>query len=215
MSPWKGNWMGVALVLGVAGASGTGCATRDADAVRWQAPPLDATWTVALRNAGSYGRDAQVQYTRRDGQWQGRPAVAYVDGSGTTALLAPETGYRIAVVGRDGKPALSWDPPLGWPQPFKVGAALTQQHRMTMHAAGRDVPYELSCKVEAREAVSVPAGRFDTWRVGCTTTIGNDEVYWMSEPLGIAVKTRLVRSAASPFGAGTQEGELVAHTIVR
>lgn len=109
MSAGRGRWVGVALALGVATSVGTGCATREADTARWQAPLPGATWTVALRNAGN----------------------------------------------------------------------------------------------------------FDTWRVRCTTTIGNDEVYWMSEPLGISVKTRVVRSAASPFGAGTQEAELIAHTIAR
>ena len=59
------------------------------------------------------------------------------------------------------------------------------------------------------EKVTVKAGTFDTFKVVCTTDIGNEETYWTQPDLGVFIKTQLRRTDKSPFGPGTQAAELV------
>lgn len=187
-----------------------GCATTAPVAERWNPPPVGASWEVAQRNTGSYGRDVRFRMTRAgDGSWQGKPAVALKNSLGPTIMADPATGHWHAVVAGDGKPVLSFSPPIGWAYPVKVGATSTARHRMTNHATGQTVEYDFTCRVEAYEKVTVPAGTFDAFRVNCRTNIGNEETYWSNPQNGLFVKTRLVRTAANPQGAGTQEAELV------
>ena len=61
----------------------------------------------------------------------------------------------------------------------------------------------------SRHQPSVRESDLDAWRIACKASLGTDEVYWMSPSLGIFVKNRLVRDAGNPFGAGTQEAQLV------
>ena len=119
------------------------------------------------------------------------------------------------MVGPGGAPFVSFDPPLGWSFPLEPGKEWTTRHRMTLHAANRVIDYDLNCKVEAFEPVTVTAGTFDAVRIGCRTTIDNTETYWTSPDFGIFLKSRLVRGPASPLGADTQETELVVPPIRR
>lgn len=187
-----------------------GCASAPPQVSQWNPPPLGASWEVAQRNTGSYGRDQQFRITRTEGTWQGKPVVAMKNSLGPTLMADPATGRWHALVAADGKPMFTFEPAIGWTYPVKIGASSTTRHRVTNHVANRTLEYDFSCKVEAYEKVTVRAGTFDSYRLDCRTTVGNEETYWMSPDLGVMVKTRLVRTAASPQGAGTQEAELVA-----
>jgi hypothetical protein len=201
-----------ATVLAAAVLAG-GCALMEPKAERYQPPPVGSTWTIAQRNTGSYGQDAQFTVTRGEATWQGQRVIALASSRGFTTMVHPETGRWIAIVGRDGTPLFSWDPPLGWEWPLEVGKTWTTSYRMTMHAAKRTVPYDFSCKVEDYGDVTVRAGTFKAFRIACKSTIGTDEMYWSSPELGVFLKSSIKRDASSPNGVGTQETELVSQTI--
>lgn len=186
-----------------------GCATPAPEITRWTPQPAGASWEIAQRNTGSYGRDARVRITRGDGTWQGQPAVVLKSSAGPATLADPATGQWHALVGPDGRPLVSYDPPVGWQYPVRVGREWTVKHRMTNHASGATSEFSLSCKVEAYEKVTVPAGTYDAFRIHCLNSGGLDETYWTTPANGLFVKTRLVRPATDPRGPGTQESELV------
>jgi hypothetical protein len=191
-----------------------GCAGFGPQADSWVPAPVGATWEIAQRNTGSYGKDTQLKVTRgADTTWQGAPVIAMASSQGGTIIARPGDGKWIVMVGRDGKPVMSFDPPIGWEYPLKVGKTWTTRHRITTHATGNSVAYEFSCNVEDFEKVTVLAGTFDTFRIRCKTNLGTDETYWSSPGLGPFVKTRLMRDARHPAGAGTQESELVAKSF--
>ena len=203
-------------LAGVLALALSGCASPPAPkAERWTAPPIGATWETAQRNTGTYGADARLVMTRSaDGTSNGRPAIVFTNSRRGALKVDPNTGRWFELVGPSGLPVVSFDPPLGWSHLLEVGQSWTTPYRMTMHAAGgRVVDYELSCRVEEVEKVSVPAGTFDAFRIACASTIDNRETYWSSPDLGIFVKTSVRRGPGNPFGAGTQETELVAETI--
>lgn len=195
---------GMAAALGI-----TGCTFLGPRAERWTPPPAGASWEIAQRNTGSYGKDAHVRVTRGEAIWQGAPVITFVSSQGTTTLAAPN-GHWIAVVGRDGKTLMSWDPPLGFEYPMTVGKSWVSPFRMTLGASGKTVAYDLACKIESHEKVTVKAGTFDAFKVVCSTSIGNEETYWTHPDMGVFIKTRLRRTDKSPFGPGTQDAELVA-----
>lgn len=192
-----------------------GCAVVEPKAERYQPPAVGSSWTVSQRSTGSYGKDAQFQVTRGEATWEGKSAIALSSSLGTTTMATPDAGRWMAVVGKDGKPILGWDPPVGWEYPLSVGKTWTTSYRITNHVTKRTTPYDLSCKVESYGDVTVPAGTFKAFKIACTTTIGTEETFWNSPELGIFVKTSLRRSDSSPFGPGTQDSELVSHEIKR
>lgn len=194
--------LGMATALGIAG-----CAGFAPRAERWTAPPAGSNWEVAQRSTGSYGKDILLRVTRAEAVWQGKPVLTFVNSLGMTTVLAP-SGHWVAITGRDGQTITSWDPPLGFDYPMTVGKSWTTPYRMTL-GNGKTVPYDLSCRIEAHEKVTVPAGTFDAFKVACTTNIGNDETYWINPDMGVFIKTQLRRTDKSPFGPGTQEAELV------
>ncbi|NKE66820.1 hypothetical protein RAMLITH_13380 [Ramlibacter sp. RBP-2] len=187
-----------------------GCAAPEPRADAWVAPAVGTTWEIAQRNSGSYGKDVRYRVTRRETTWKGAPAIALTNSLGGSIVAEPAGGKWLAMLGRDGKPAITFDPPLGWNYPLTVGKGWSDRQRLTVHATGKTLEYELSCSIPAYEKVTVPAGTFDAFRVHCTSSIGNDETFWTSPALGTFVKTRLVRAPGNPFGAGIQESELVA-----
>lgn len=202
-------WFGLAVVVLTGG-----CAMMEPKAERYVAPPLRSTWTVAQRNTGSLGSgDVQVQITRGEQTWQGKPVVTFAS-SQATILANPDTGKWIAFLGPDGKPVVSFDPPTGFDFPLAVGKTSTNHIQMTMHAANRTIPYDVTCKVESYGDVTVPVGTFKAFKVGCSSALPTDEIYWFSPEMGLLVKSSVTRAANYPFGgAGTREGELVSVTI--
>jgi hypothetical protein len=198
-----------AAVLGAVAAVLAACTASAPVMERWTPAPSGASWEVAQRNTGSYGKDAQLTWTREDTRWKGAPAIALRSSGGMTIMAEPVGGRWMAIVGAEGRPMLSYDPPIGWEYPLHVGKSWTTRERMTLHASGKTLEFDFNCKVEAFEKVTVRAGSFEAFRIHCTTSIGNDETYWISPGLGAMVKMQLRRDATNPFGAGTQDQELV------
>jgi hypothetical protein len=200
----KKTWSAAAAV----GALLAGCAAVAPEVATWNIPPAGSTWQTVQRNTGSYGKDAQLQITRGNGVWQGKPAVEIKNSAGFT-IMATEDGRWYGILGRDGKPFMTYDPPIGFVYPLKVGKAWSTHHRMTMVATGKVTEFDYACKVEAFEPVTVRAGTFDTFRIACTTP-GAQDTYWSSRDHGMMVKTDFKRTSAHQMGAGTQQSELVA-----
>lgn len=174
----------------------------------WGPPPVGANWESAQKNSGSFGSDRQVKSTRLpDATWKGRTAIA-VAGPGGTMLMTMGEGRWLALLGPDGTPAVTFDPPVGWAYPLAVGKSFDMRYKMT-NAKGAVTQVSGSCTVESWEKVEVRAGSFDAYRIACKNSLGEDGIYWTGPGIGAFIKTRLQRPARHPLGAGTQETELV------
>lgn len=187
------------------------CASSGPVMEGWTAPPPGSSWEMAQRNTGSFGKDVRYTVTRGDISWKGASAVALANSQGITIVADPATGRFISFIDRNGKEMVSYDPPIGWDYPLKVGRSWSREkQRMTLHAAGRTLEFDFTCKVEDFEQVRVAAGSFGAFRIRCANNIGSEETYWASPEMGGGfVKTQFRRDASSPLGAGTQESELV------
>ncbi len=192
----------------------SGCAVLGPHAERWTPPPLGASWEVAHSNTGSYGNDAVVRYTRGEGLWQGEPVITMAASTGVTLMVGPDGHWR-ALVGPEGRTITSWHPPLGFQYPLTVGKSWVTAQEMMIGASRLAVSYDLACKVEAHEKVAVRAGTFDAFKVACTTTIGNEETFWVNPQMGVFIKAQLRRSERNPLGAGTQDSELLSAPMRR
>lgn len=185
-----------------------GCATLEPRAEKFFSPSIGSTWEIAQRNTGSYGKDVKFHVTRGEGTWQGIPQITMSNSLGVTTIFTHEGG-QYAIIGRDGKPLMSWDPPIGFQFPLTVGKTWTTSHKLTVHATAKTFSYDFPCTVENYDDVSVAAGTFKTFKIKCLPTIGNEEDFWFSPDLGLSVKTSFKRTDKSPFKPGTQEAELV------
>jgi hypothetical protein len=125
-------------------------------------------------------------------------------------IVAKQTGNWIAIFSGE-KPVITWDPPLTWHWPIEVGKTWTREQRMTIHAAKATVPYTLTQKVEAYEDVTVPAGSFKAFKVSTVTSLGDENVVWLSPELGVFVKQSLKRTAKHRQGAGSRDIELLSY----
>ena len=104
----------LALLLG-------GCTTVVPTIERWDPAPVGAVWSAQQRNTGSYGADMVTAPTRAgDVVGNGAPALALKMGA-RTLLQRPTDGSWRALLGADGKPLFTYDPPLGFPMPATVG----------------------------------------------------------------------------------------------
>ncbi len=177
------------------------------------APPLGSTWTTSVRDTGSFGSGtAQVTTAREERQWEGKQIGAYVSPRGAT-LFNPSDGSWVALLGPDGKPAVSWDPPIGYAFPLAVGKTWSRPYQVTLYAKNQTVPVDVTWKVEAYEDVTVPAGTFKAFKIVSSDTLGNANIQWFYPELGIFVKASTTRTDKNPSGPGTRESELVSHTI--
>jgi hypothetical protein len=190
-----------------AGALLAACATVDTG-VGWNIPPVGSTWQVSQRNTGSYGKDVTFQITRGDGEWQGTQVVTLASSANGVTVLALPNGKWAAILGRDGKPLVTYDPPIGYVYPLSVGQTWSTQHKMTS-ASGSSTDITYGCKVEGRESVTVPAGTFDTLKIVCESPDSRN-VSWTSIDHGVHAKQEFERYSNHPQGAGTQQAQLVA-----
>jgi hypothetical protein len=186
----------------------SGCASVGPQA-DWAPPAVGTSYETAQRNTGSYGKDVQFKVTRGTSTFNGAPVLTMVNSLGGTVVQRPSDGKWITVLGPNGKPAMSFDPPIGWEWPLKVGKTFTTRHRLTTHATGTTVDYEYACNVEDFEKVTVRAGTFDAFRVQCKNNLEGVETFWYSQGTAAFIKTKALRSAKHPAGPGTQETELV------
>jgi hypothetical protein len=188
-----------------------GCAMLEPKAERYVAPPVGSTWTQAQRNTGSYGTGtAQVPYKRGERMWEGK-LMGTIE-SPQLVILATADGGWATMLSADGKPILSYEPPLDYDWPLVVGKTWTKSYKMTVHAKNQIFPFEDTYKVEAYEDVTVPAGTFKAFRISLSST-GAQDVYWFAPELGIFAKQSLRRTDKSGYGPGTRQVELVSQSI--
>lgn len=190
------------------------CAGAPPSPYSWKPPAAGSTWEMAFRNTRSYGADKRVRFRVEERVWQGQRMLAFVSPDGSGAIRTPDHHQTAAVLGPGGKTLAEYEPPVGPRYPIAVGDSMTASSQLKI--PGRELPpvMELKCVVEAFERVTVPAGTFDAYKTVCTPSSGKSvDTYWMSPELGIHVKTTATRADNSNFGAGTQVGELVSHTI--
>jgi hypothetical protein len=188
-----------------------GCAMLEPKAERYVAPPVGSTWTQAQRNTGSYGTGtAQVPYKRGERMWEGK-LMGTIE-SPQQVILATADGSWATILSADGKPILSYDPPLGYDFPLVVGKTWTKSYKMTVHAKNQAFPFDGTYKVEAYEDVTVPAGTFKAFRISFSSN-GARDTYWFAPELGIFAKQVLTRTDKSGYGPGRREVELVSQSI--
>ncbi len=198
-----------AKVLVMLAATLGGCATVAPSLDTWQPAAVGTSWTTQQRNTGSFGKDTQAVVTRvPDMDWKGAPAVALKTANGTL-LQQPADGRWLALLGADGKPAVTWDPPAGWSLPLGVGSRWGGPRKMINLVSGRTLEVETACTVPAYEKVTVPAGTFDAFRVECTGSADNRDTYWLAPGVHPFLKTQSVRGPKHPQGPGTQDTELL------
>ena len=171
-------------------------------------------WSFVRRDSGSYGSGVSHVTSKSlpMQNWQGRPHFAY-EGPESTTLIDPTSGRWVAQV-KDGKPLVSWDPPIGYHWPMWVGETWSTPYRVTNHATGKTTEMRAWFVVEAQETVNVPAGTFRTFRVlySAPTIWGHT---WYSPDLGIWVKSKFERISQDPAGAGVRESDLLRADIKR
>ena len=167
------------------------------------------------KTSGSFGnQEDRVTYNHGRTTWQGKPAVLIESPQVPAQVHDMETGAQIASLTRDGKPAVTYDPGLGYRYPFKVDDAWSSTHQVTNHASGKTTPITVIYKVEAYDSITVPAGKFNAYLVVATDSLGETQRVWTAPADGVRVVKRVVeRSASHPQGAGRVEGEMVVRTL--
>ena len=196
------------LTLGAALAA-SACALMEPTAERYVPPPVGTTWERVQTDTGSYGSQSAKSIGKRgEGMYQGKPVITFELATGT--VFAQQDGSWIGIFKGD-TPVITWDPPLNWRDPLKVGKTWTREQRMTIHAAKRTMPYKDEQKVEAYEDVTVPAGTFKTFKVRTLSSFGDDNIVWFSPEMGIFVKVHNTRTAKHPQGPGTRVIELLSY----
>ncbi len=192
-----------------------GCASTSPVAERFVGMQYGTVLVYHRKSSGSYGNfDDQVSWDNKASQWQGQAAMAAVSPQAGAQLYESKTHGLVATLGRDGKPAVSYDPPIAYRWPMKVGDSWSSQHKVTMHASGKVVPLALNYKVEAYDKITVPAGTFNAYLVVSIDSNGEVQRVWIAPADSISVvKRTLDRPATHPQGAGHLEGELISRRL--
>lgn len=192
-----------------------GCASTPPVAEKFVSVPYGTQLEYHRKSSGSYGNfDDQVRWDHKPGTWQGQAAMLAVSPQAGAQLYDSKTHGLVAMLGRDGKPAVSYEPPMAYRWPMKVGDSWSSQHKVTFHANGRTVPLTLNYKVEAYDRITVPAGSFNAYLVVSTDSNGEVQRVWIAPADSISVvKRTLDRPATHPQGAGHLEGELLSRKL--
>jgi hypothetical protein len=192
-----------------------GCATRPPSAAKMAQSPMGTVTTFHRKSSGSLGAfDGPVVWTQSASTWQGQPVVAAVSPQAGATLHDPGSWAMIAVLAPDGKPNLSFDPPVGYDWPLVVGKRWSSSHTVTMHASGRTTPLKIDWKVDSWGDVTVPAGTFKAFKLVWTDDQGETETRWVSPDEGLGtVKRHVERPATHPRGAGVLDGELLSRKL--
>ena len=99
-----------------------GCAavaTQEAATFTPMAP--GSTWTMSYRNTGSFGKDGDVVMTRADATWQGSQVGKVTRSDNGIGTVILPNGKWAAHVAKDGTTLMTYDPPIGYEFPLKVG----------------------------------------------------------------------------------------------
>jgi len=192
-----------------------GCASvATQEAATFHPQATGSTWQMSYRNTGSFGKDAEVVVTRGEATWQGSKVGKMTRSDNGMGILILPDGKWAAVVGRDGTPVMTYEPPIGYEYPLKVGKSWDTRHKVTNLATKAVVDYRYSCTVEALDRVTVRAGTFDAFRIACENEHSRN-VWWYDPAHGVNVKVDNVRKPGAPEGVGSQKGELVALNLAK
>jgi hypothetical protein len=175
------------------------------------APPAGTVMTYHRKSSGSLGQfDGPVVWTFGPTTWQGRPVLSMASPQAGANLHDPATLGLVAVLGRNGAPQQSYDPPIDYQWPLQVGKTWSSNHVVTMQASGARVPVRIDYQVESWGEVTVPAGTFAAYKLRWTTSLGETETRWVAPAQAIAtVKRHVERPASHPQGAGVLDAELL------
>jgi len=212
MDKWKMEKLGACAATGAALL--IGCAVAPPSAESWVPPAAGSTWQMSQHNTGSYGKDAEAVATRSDGLWQGTRVVQIRNTVNGMTVNALPSGKWVAITDKDGKPLLTYDPPIGYEFPLAVGKTWKTHHKATNHQTGKANEFDYACVVESFESVQVRAGAFDAFKIVCDNEFNRD-VSWYVPALGMHAKLDFTRKAAFPAGPGTQQSELVAVSLAK
>jgi len=207
----------VRLYLAIAGLASAlvsgGCATMAPKGVdSYVAPPLGSTFTYSQSSTGSFGSGTtQVTQKVTEHMWEGKRMMAIVSPAGVNLFNAD--GTIPAILGPNDAPLLSFDPPMGYDYPLVVDKTWTKSCQMTVGASKQTMPLDNTFKIEAYEEVTVPAGKFKTFKIIYSNSVGEEFISWLIPELGQSAKRVLKRTAKYPRGPGMREEELVSYTI--
>lgn len=192
-----------------------GCATAPPVAERLVDLQPGTVLVYQRKSSGSYGNfDDQVSWDHRETSWQGQPAMVATSAQAGTLVYERKSKGLAAMLGRNNQPVASYDPPLAYRWPMKVGDSWSSQHQVTIHASGKVRPLTVNYKVEAYDRITVPAGSFNAYLVVATDSNGEVQRVWIAPADSLSVvKRTLDRPATHPQGAGHLEGELIARKL--
>ena len=176
--------------------------------------PPGSEWSNVRRDSGSFGSGVSHVASKSVApqNWQGRPHNA-IEGPQFTTLIDPTSGGWAAWV-KDGKPLVSWDPPLAWHWPMWVGETWSTPYRVTNHATNKTTEIRAWRWVEVLENVNVPAGTFKAYKIHYNDPFIS-AVQWWSPDVGITVKSRIERTSQHSAGPGVREQDLLTINIRR
>lgn len=188
-----------------------GCATPPPQVDSYTPPPLGSTWAYRVTESGSYGTgNRQLVLRMGEATWEGRKVLSFQNPN--QHMLQDERLALLAILSPAGELQMRYDPPIGWQWPLVVGKSWSQDHVLTLVAAGgRRIPFKADWTVQAYEDVMVPAGTFKAWRLVYQDSFSETQTIWfVPGTMGIFVKRLYERPASFPQGgAGTRLLELV------
>jgi hypothetical protein len=192
-----------------------GCASTPPVATGMAATPMGTVSTFHRKSSGSLGsHDGPVVWTQASAAWQGRPVVSVASPQAGANLHDAATMGLVAVLGPNGAPQMSFDPPIDYQWPLQVGKTWSSNHTVTLHPAGNRIPLRMDYAVESWGDLTVPAGTFKAFKLRWTTSLGEREERWVAPDAGIpTLKRHVERPASHPQGAGVLDAEL--QSIVR
>lgn len=191
-----------------------GCASSPPMSGAYVAPKPGSTVTYRMTSTGSFGSGTSLATMRiSEANWKGQPVLRYEGPTGS--VLNNDQAGAVAMLDPAGRPAVEYEPALGYQWPLALGKTWESNHVVTT-ATGSRFPMKASWKVEALEDVVVPAGSFKAWRVTMTDNLGFRQTSWsVPQKLGMFAKRLSERPAGHPQGAGTQLYEMTQIPAVR
>ena len=192
-----------------------GCATAPPSAERMGVAPFGTVSTYHRTSSGSLGAyNGKVVWTFTPTAWQGKPMVLFAAPGMGGSVHDPVSFAVVATTAPDGKPLMSFTPPIDYAWPLEVGKTWTTEHTVAVHSTGAQMRFKREYRVDAHEQVTVPAGSFKAWKVSWKDTSGETETRWLSPELGIAtIKRHVERPPTHPQGAGVLDAELQSHVL--